>query len=340
LEKTVLETKVDASIVDRLYRDGLLNDEAYQAAREKLLPTPDWYPWTRRMLLFLGSALVLAGIIFFFAYNWAVMHKFLKFGLIEAGIIACVVTAYIRDISKLSSKVLILSASVLVGVLLAVFGQTYQTGADAYELFTGWAILIIGWVLISEFSALWFIWLVIVNTGMILYWQQVGQPAYSIDYQWLYLILAGVNGIALILYEFGTFIKTAWLGKGWLRVILFAAVLVYLTFPVIDIIFNYDRFLWSNNIDVLLWICCLVSGFWFYRHKFKSISQLALISLNICIVVLTLIGRIILEEYWREPEIKLLLFSLIVLVIFAGAGYWLKYMGRTMSSEVEGGNHE
>ncbi len=40
-------------------------------------------------------------------------------------------------------------------ILLAVYGQTYQTGADPYELFFGWAILIIGWVAISRFAPLW-----------------------------------------------------------------------------------------------------------------------------------------------------------------------------------------
>ena len=106
------------------------------------------------MLLLFGSALVLAGIIFFFAYNWAAMGKFLKFGLIEAGIIVCIVASHLRGRTDLSGKVLLLSGAVLVGVLLAVYGQIYQTGADAYGLFICWAVLIFGWVIISEFAAL------------------------------------------------------------------------------------------------------------------------------------------------------------------------------------------
>lgn len=81
---TELNRKADVGIIRKLYRDGLLSDEALIAASAVLRPISSWFSWARRMLLFLGSALVLAGIIFFFAYNWAAMGRFLKFGLIEA----------------------------------------------------------------------------------------------------------------------------------------------------------------------------------------------------------------------------------------------------------------
>lgn len=334
MDKDVLDVKADMTLVTRLYKEGLLNNEAYQAACKLLNPIPDWYKFARQMLLYLGAALVLAGIIFFFAYNWADMNKFIKLGLVEAGIVGCVGAAYIHGISKLTSKILILSASVLVGVLLAVFGQIYQTGADAYELFTGWAVLILGWVLISKFAALWFVWLIILNIGMSFYWEQVGYPVYSIDYRWLYLTLACVDGIALIVRELGTTFKFSWLDKGWLRVFLFTVVLTFLTIPVIDQIIGYRHYSWSDNIIVLVWICCLVSGFYFYRYKRKNINLLALVSFDICVVLLTLIGKMIFKNYFDDSfELMLLFFSIIVLGVFAGAGYWLRHMGRKISQE-------
>ena len=179
LNTSALNRTAEIGIIRKLYRDGLLNDAAFKAASGVLRPVSIWFSWVRRMLLFFGSALVLAGIIFFFAYNWAAMGKFLKFGLLEAGILVCIVASHLRGRTQLSGKVLLLSSSVLVGVLLAVYGQIYQTGADAYGLFLSWALLIFGWVIISEFAALWVIWLILLNTGAILYWQQVGDHVRS-----------------------------------------------------------------------------------------------------------------------------------------------------------------
>ncbi|MBC8290414.1 MAG: DUF2157 domain-containing protein, partial [Planctomycetes bacterium] len=45
------------------------------------------------------------------------------------------------------------------GVFLAVFGQVYQTGADEWLLFAGWAGLILPWTALSRFEALWILWL-------------------------------------------------------------------------------------------------------------------------------------------------------------------------------------
>ena len=44
--------------------------------------------------------------------------------------------------------------SLLTGALLALSGQVYQTGADTFELFAWWAVLILPWVLVSRFSPL------------------------------------------------------------------------------------------------------------------------------------------------------------------------------------------
>ena len=53
--------------------------------------------WLDRLLLGLGAALVLAGVVFFFAFNWGRITPFEKFGLIEAGIAACALGAFFRE---------------------------------------------------------------------------------------------------------------------------------------------------------------------------------------------------------------------------------------------------
>ena len=45
-------------------------------------------------------------------------------------------------------------ATFLIGTLFAVFGQIYQTGADAYDLFLGWTLFTILWAVAIRFAPL------------------------------------------------------------------------------------------------------------------------------------------------------------------------------------------
>lgn len=58
---------------------------------------------------------------------------------------------------------------VLTGVLLAVIGQIYQTGADSELLFAGWALLALPWVVIARAPWVWLFWLVLLNTSLALF---------------------------------------------------------------------------------------------------------------------------------------------------------------------------
>mgnify|MGYP002247720917 CR=1 FL=1 len=78
-----------------------------------------------------------AGIIFFFAYNWEELPKFAKLGIVEVLLVASVLLATFTHWNKLVKQILLTGATFLIGTLFAVFGQIYQTGADAYDLFLG-----------------------------------------------------------------------------------------------------------------------------------------------------------------------------------------------------------
>lgn len=332
---TKLNQKASISAIHKLYQDGLLGEKVFIAASSIVRPRSVWFEWTRRMLLFFGSALVLAGIIFFFAYNWSKMERFFKFGLIEAGILACVITSHLRGINKLSGKVLLLSASVLVGVLMAVYGQTYQTGADAFELFVGWAILILGWVLISDFSALWIVWLILLNTGAILYWKQVGHPAHSIRYEIVCLSVAFLNGIALVLYEVGLKWKFDWLRGRWLRSVLLAGSLVALSIPPIGMIVDPVG---KEGITILVafgWCIAAAGGYGCYRYKLHDMIPLAIIISNVCVILLTFIGKLLFHETRYGEAGLFLLFSLMILAVVSGAVFLLRKTAAKMASEVE-----
>ena len=92
------------------------------------------------------------------------------------GIVAGVALSAWRGLDSGPGRIALLAAGFLVGVLLAVYGQVYQTGADPYGLFVTWGLLIVGWALIGRQAGLWMLTLVLANLSVILYWTQVLYP--------------------------------------------------------------------------------------------------------------------------------------------------------------------
>ncbi|MEE3199954.1 MAG: DUF2157 domain-containing protein, partial [Planctomycetota bacterium] len=195
--------------VSRLYFAGLLDQEARLYAFELLNPRRLWTVWASRLLLILGAALILAGIIFFFAANWNSFSGMVKLGGIEVGLVVCLAGAWLYGLERLSGKVLLLGAGVLVGVFLAVFGQEYQTGADAWDLFAQWSILIFGWVLLARFVPLWGVWLVVTNVAVALFVEQkdIFRGGAEING---YALLAVLNGAVLVARELACSRGVSW----------------------------------------------------------------------------------------------------------------------------------
>ncbi|MDM1346727.1 DUF2157 domain-containing protein [Myroides marinus] len=133
----------------------------------------DWNKFIKYFTLVLGAGFLISGIIFFFAYNWADLNKYAKFGLIFSLLVLSVGGAVYAKASVIVKQVCLLSASVLVGVLFAVYGQVYQTGANAYDLFLMWVLAITPWTVLNKFTPHWLVYAVLANTTLALYFIQV-----------------------------------------------------------------------------------------------------------------------------------------------------------------------
>ena len=132
-----------------------------------------WYKFLQILFISLGVSFLVAGLIFFFAYNWDELNKFVKLGLIQFLIILTIGLAYFLKISENLKNIVLTGAALLVGVLFAVFGQIYQTGANAYDFFLIWTICISIWAIVSNFYPLWLIFMILINTTFILYIKQI-----------------------------------------------------------------------------------------------------------------------------------------------------------------------
>lgn len=188
----------------------LLNDHIYNTQKS----------WTNFLSIFfmsLGIGFSVAGIIFFFAFNWDELHKFVKFFLIEGLIIFSLLYVLFSKANQLIKDIVLTGSSILVGVLFAIFGQVYQTGANAYDFFFGWTISILIWALVANFSALWLVFVTLIHTTVILYSKQVSDDWTE---QLLFCILFSINtsfiGIFALIKKYTTWIAPA----SWLNALL------------------------------------------------------------------------------------------------------------------------
>ena len=338
---TSLDRPADLAGLRRLREQGLLSEEACRAARMQLLAKQYFREWASRHLLFLGVALLLAGVIIVFVYNWAKMDRLLKLGIAAFSMVLCACGAQVVGRHKLVGKTFVLSAAVLAGVLLAVFGQVYQTGADAYELFVAWAALIFLWVLISDFAALWFLCLVILHCAAIFYWQQVVEPSESISFDLYFSAIAMGDAATLAGREILLSRGRSWLGGKWLRYVLVLAFLFFLTLPVLAWVFASREAEGLGAISALLWLAGVGGCFATYRYFHKDVLPLTFLVLEVSIVICCLLIRGIFEGLSMIDDAGFLLSGLVVLLVVGGAAFVLKIfiaqMARESAEETSGG---
>ena len=201
-------------IIESLIQQGQLPIQHAESAAIALEVYPSKHSW--RMFfdiaaLIIGGVALVLSLVFFIAYNWLHMGKMGKFALVEGALVMTIIAytylVFTRQF-KLTQQLLLLVASVIAGSLLALFGQVYQTGADSWQLFATWSLLILPWVLIARFPALWLFWLGLINAFILFYLDTLlylNMPAVAVD-NYFYqdsiqiAVLALVNFIALNLW--------------------------------------------------------------------------------------------------------------------------------------------
>lgn len=160
-----------------LSRHSNISPKGLQKALESVVykNKASWKRFISYGLMALGIGFAVTGIVFFFAYNWAGLSKFTKLGIVQGLLILSTLVAVYPKLSKQLRDIILTGAAVLVGVIFAVFGQIYQTGANAYDFFLAWTFFISIWVLSSKFAPLTLLYVVLMHTTLILYSQQVAK---------------------------------------------------------------------------------------------------------------------------------------------------------------------
>jgi uncharacterized membrane protein len=306
----------DRMLVEHLFSHGLLTEEARDQALAIVSPRIEWALWTGRMLTAVGVSLVLSGIVYFFAFNWAKLTPFMKLGSIELVMAACLGGAVVLGLRRDAGKMLVLCASVLTGVFWAAFGQIYQTGADAYALFAIWSLMILGFALIADFAPLWGVWLVVTNTFIVLYWRQAVALPYGEEARIL-AILALFNLAFLGLREVLAASGVSWLAPRWTRAILAAPIVGLLVQPMGEFALANWRLSPAVTESACLGFAVLAGFFAFYRYKAPDMFVLGVVVLAASVVAECAVFRGLEKTFGSNETALFLSVSLATVALFA-----------------------
>lgn len=128
----------------------------------------EWRYFLAQLLRGAGLGALGAGVLFFVAANWQDYGVLGRFVLLQSGLLLGVAVALWRAPPEPLGQAGLLLATLLTGAVLALFGQSYQTGADVHELFFTWAALSLPFALAGRSGALWALWWCVLNVGLAL----------------------------------------------------------------------------------------------------------------------------------------------------------------------------
>lgn len=267
-----------------------------------------WQIFMGTMLFWFGSIALAFSLIFFVAANWQDIGRMSKFALLEVAILLAMI-AYVKfkqnDIIRKASLVV---SMLFVGGLMALFGQTYQTGADPWQLFFNWAMVTIPWVLISRFSVMWLIWLALLNLSLSLFFQTFGG---YLDSNWALFLL---NSFALVVWQTSAQ-KYTWLNKPW-TINLLALVSAYFGLWV-----YLDALFVDKPLGILIWCIWAVAMFYVYRMWLLNVFMLAVWSLSILVAANALLIRVLPNSF---DAFSFLLLSFLTIGAGTYLTIWLK----------------
>jgi uncharacterized membrane protein len=194
---------------------GVLAPAAFERALQLTLSSPGPTAWRRFVSaasLVLGAMLVLAGVSYFVAYNWQAIPTAAKFGILEVAIAGCALFA-LKLREGLPRQIALTAAAALIGPLLAVYGQVYQTGADPWGLFATWALMALPFAIAGRFLPLWVGAAAIADLALYLLWfERVGDTQPGLEGAILTSFAFGVA--ALVAFELAAR-KLSWARARW-----------------------------------------------------------------------------------------------------------------------------
>ena len=301
-----------------------------------------WVAYWRQVSLLGGVLFFLAGLICFIAWNWGDMHPFERMALVGLVVAGGGIGAVVCGPNSRLGQALLLTCGVAMGPMLAVFGQTYQTGAELWELFRVWTVLLVLLAIAGKQAGLWFAAWLSGNIFVALWlgrsltspYDALGQ--FFVLPEWLLVIACAVALWEWAARRAGQKDVSSWLRSRWLPRLLFFDLIARTAIYVILVIFDphfgtYDLVLWLPH-QFVVGFAVVMAGFswWWYRKKEPDLFMLAsLLGAGTAILMTYLVD---IELFFDAGVASLLLWSLLVAGVTAGLAKILLHLQRSMAA--------
>ncbi len=292
-------------------------DQAIKVAQANHSPQ-QWQTFISQLLLWLGLTAIAIGTIFFFAYNWGDLSTFQKFALIQ-GLLLITAFSYSQTEpqSNFSTAILFFMA-ILIGSLFALFGQTYQTGKDPWQLFLLWTLFITPLALTSKSSSLWLLWLGLANLTLFLYFEtRHGLFGIILQNERRVLFYALLNLIPAIVFEF-LYVKKLISYRIASQVALIAAMVAFTWVS----LYSVFEFYGANNksYDLIVYLVWMAGVYYFYRLKAIDVLILSSWVVSGIVFILAVVARGIGDNL---DEGTLLLMAILLIALSTTGVKWL-----------------
>jgi len=281
-----------------------------------------WRKFLDRLMLVLGVLALTTAVIFFIAFNWNSLGRMAQFALMQGLVLVAVIAWWRLGPDGLPGKAALIAASIFLGGMLALVGQTYQTGADTWQLFSTWAVLLLPWALSGRLAPLWLLWLGLLNLALVIYHQTFGGLFWALfgSQDELFWILFLFNQVAWIVWELLA-TRFDWLNWRWAVRLIALGCGTCLTLLVLYTLFESS----SNNLAAwpvyLVWLAAL---YFVYRKLWPDLFMLAGACFSVIVTSTTLLGKVLLGG--SGTSAGLLFIALVVIAQAGGAAVWLKRM--------------
>jgi uncharacterized membrane protein len=332
-EQTPKETPIHQHDLLLLVQKGFLSSVAYRAVRRLCRDDAAWDAWALRVLLALGVGHLIAGIVFFFAFNWQSLAAMAKFSLIGGAVVLAAGITLWRGFHRVEGKIAATATFLLIGVFLAVFGQIYQTGADSWTLFALWAGLGAPLMLATPSKDLAIIWQIVAQTALWLFVEQRLSPETN-DLLLLLAVMAVYHVLLLVGYEMAVSCGVAWLRAGWLRILLLLVVFGH-TLASAHALLQEPTARWASVPGSVILVGLVIGGGYFYRHRRPDRGALSLIGFLVTGFVGYEVGLGLTQLFQHirgNPAGVLLVFAILTgwgLLVLAGFTLWLRRLHRS-----------
>ena len=316
-----------------------------------------WLAYWRQLCLLGGALFFVAGVVCFIAWNWGAMPPLARMALTGAVVAGSGLASVLLGPDTRLGRVLLLVCGLGIGPMLAVFGQTYQTGAELWELFRVWTALLVLLALVGRQTGLWFAaWLAANMFGALWLGRGLASPFDALGQfatvpEWLVVIAcaivcwewAGRRASARPKQDAGKGAAQnaeqndphAWLCSRWMPRLLFFDLVSRIAFFLISMIFDLSygtehSMLWlPHNFVVGFAVGVAGLSWWWYRTRQPDLFMLA---------TLLAAGAAVLLSALAEAElfvsaglgIAILLWGLLVAGLTAGLAKILLYLQHSM----------